>query len=196
MGDYTYVKSDTKSPIDFALTDKNGCEHIQEFNIIQNDWHLADHKPIELKLLIGAEIDSRLLYRRSLELNQEVCVRKPNIHRCNKQYNYEHIETYLTSRQDEIDSLINHLIRMNNVDQALITLDGFLQDAHKAPGALIKKTKQRKAVSLTNVNKSYNNYRNILNSPSTDLEIEFALKQYLDDRKAINYQVLKDEFDL
>ena len=56
-GDYTYVKSVMKSQINFVFTDKIGRKYTREFNIIQENCHLSDHKLVELKLVLNMDID-------------------------------------------------------------------------------------------------------------------------------------------
>ena len=34
-GDFTYIKSNKKSQIDYILTDKNGPKYVKDFNVIQ-----------------------------------------------------------------------------------------------------------------------------------------------------------------
>ena len=54
------------------MTDRGGRELIEEFNIIDDNCHLADHKSIELKVTLHLDIDSTMLYRRAAELNYDI----------------------------------------------------------------------------------------------------------------------------
>ena len=47
-GDFTYIKNDKKSQIDFALTNKEGRKCILSFEVKRTNWHTSDHRPIEL----------------------------------------------------------------------------------------------------------------------------------------------------
>ena len=41
-GDFTYIKSEKKSQIDFCLTNEEGREYIADFNVLTYSWHLSD----------------------------------------------------------------------------------------------------------------------------------------------------------
>ena len=105
-GDFTHIKADMKSQIKFALTDRNGRKLIQEFNIIQENWHLTDHKPIELKLSLNMNIDSSTLYLRDVDLNFDISNIKQKIPRFNKLYDYGKIGSYLIANSESIDKSI------------------------------------------------------------------------------------------
>ena len=129
-GDFTYHKGDSKSQIDFALTDASGRKCIQEFEIIQDNWHLADHKPITLKLSLPIYIDSVTLYRRAVELNHDIEHTAKQIPRHNKVYNYCIIENFLLAHYDEINGSISRHLENNDIENALIDLDKVLHMAH------------------------------------------------------------------
>ena len=197
-GDFTYIKSEKKSQIDFVLTDKNGRKYLQEFNVVQDNWHLTDHKPIEVKLLLNIDIDVMTLFTRASELNYDITSTKYTLPRYNKKYNYDKIESFLVDNSEVINTSITNYLDANDIDNAMVTLDNFLQCAHKAPGARLQKQPQKKrnVGNMVNVNKNFNDYRNALNSQADDEIIENALNKYISDRKKLHFTVLKDESDL
>ena len=199
VGDFTYQKGDTRSQIDFAMTDSNGRKCIIDFIIIQDNWHLADHKPIMLKLSLPMDIDLGTMYQRAAELNYE-----PEHHatkklaRYNKLYNYENIERYLVSQHEILTCSIARYIESNDIENAVVTLDNALRSAHKAPGSSIKKQKNNlnDINIMDKVNVSFNKYRSLLSSPSTEeKQLDDALNVYIKDRKRLHFDVLKRETD-
>ena len=55
--DFTVIGGNGRSQIDFALTDAQGKREIQCFKILNEDWHLSDHRPIVLEIEVSAYID-------------------------------------------------------------------------------------------------------------------------------------------
>ena len=137
-GDFTYIKADMKSQIDFALIDRIGRKLIQEFNIIQENWHLTDHKPIELQLSLNLNIDSSTLYLRAVDLNFDITNIKQNIARFNKLYDYGKTESYLIANRESIDKSIANYLSVTDVENAIIILDNLLQETHRIPGSRLK----------------------------------------------------------
>ena len=83
---------------------------------------------------------------------------------------------------------------MNDVEDAIIILDNFLQEAHRIPGFRLKlKNRTSDTTIMKNVNNSFNNYRNALSTPSSDTDIEATLNIYIHDRKTLHHNVLKNE---
>ena len=79
------------------MPDRSGQELIEEFNIIEDNWHSADHKPIELKVILRMDIDSTMLYRRAV--NYDITCTTKRIPRFNRLYEGEKLST-LSKRND------------------------------------------------------------------------------------------------
>ena len=105
-GNFTYVKSDKRSQIDFVLTSSVGREYVEDYGIIENDWHLSDHRPIMLVLLISKSVNISSILPRAIELNESD--EKQNISRFNGNYNYDIIEQYLVDHSDSIQEALQH----------------------------------------------------------------------------------------
>ena len=67
-GDYTYIKDDKKFQIDFLLTSANGREYIEDFQIIENNWHVSDHRLVTLSLLISKNVNINSILPLAIEL--------------------------------------------------------------------------------------------------------------------------------
>ena len=66
---FTFIRSNGKSQIDFSLTNNEGRKKLKNFNILINDWHVSDHRPIALEVEIEAESDMGCLLKRAIDLN-------------------------------------------------------------------------------------------------------------------------------
>ena len=49
-GGFTYIKSENRSQIDFAFTNRDGIKQVLDFSVVTENWHLSDH--LQLILLI------------------------------------------------------------------------------------------------------------------------------------------------
>ena len=67
-GKFTYHKAGRQSQIDYCITSKKGRQCVQAFKIIDTGWHLSDHLPITVSLLLPCEINLYTLLLRSREL--------------------------------------------------------------------------------------------------------------------------------
>ena len=164
-GDFTYHKGDLKSQIDFILCDRDGLDFVDSFCVIQNNWHLSDHKPVEATLSISVDIPAKSIYRRSTELNFEVAKRSPTVKRFKGDYDYLKINEYITSQKDYILSTLEDDMNNNDIENALCNLDDQLQKAHRVPRMRLKSRKTcNKINSMSNVNESFNKYKDMLSN--------------------------------
>ena len=46
--DFTFLRSNGRSQIDFCLTNQIGRRNVKYFDMLSNDWHISDHRPIKL----------------------------------------------------------------------------------------------------------------------------------------------------
>ena len=143
------------------------------------------------------DIDSTMLYRRSAELNYDITCTTKRIPRFNSLYDYDTVRNYLLSQREIINTLVSRYIEENDIDNAMVCLDDFLKKAHKAPGASLKKQKMiGNNIIMDRVNNSFHKYRNMLTLQSgNENELEGALNRYINDRKALLYEVVKKESD-
>ena len=64
--DFTYIRKNGKSQIDFCLTNTHGKTKIKNFNIASTDFHISDHRPITLVVEIGMGPDLTGIYKRAV----------------------------------------------------------------------------------------------------------------------------------
>ena len=124
--------------IDFILTNKNGLDNIIEFEIICDDWHLSDHRPVAVHLQLPHNINMYNLYSRAKDLNEEKINR--NTMTFNGRYNYEVINHYMEQRQHEVECKLAENLHKNDPEAAINYLDNFIQKEHQQPRCKIKLT--------------------------------------------------------
>ena len=56
-GDFTYQKAEKRSQIDFIYTDRIGVKTVIDFKIMNENWHLSDHKPVCLEIKAAESIN-------------------------------------------------------------------------------------------------------------------------------------------
>ena len=69
-GKFTFHKAGRQSQIDFCITTNKGRKCVQNFEILDAGWHLSDHLPLSLSLLLPCEINVYTLLLRSKELGE------------------------------------------------------------------------------------------------------------------------------
>ena len=112
--------------------------------MIKNNWHLSDHKPLEVSLSISINIPANSPYKRSIELNFSMAEKTPNIIRFKGAYDYLKI-----NHKDYMISILERDIYNNNIENALCKLDDQLQKAHRIPGMRVKSRKINNNINST-----------------------------------------------
>ena len=192
MGGFTYTKSDKKSQIDFILTTSNGRENVQELLLIDDDWHLSDHRPLQLNLAFSKQTDIRRTLVRAVDLNKDIESNRL-IKRFSSNYNYEIIKSFLEHEQVAIFQSVEQC----NSDPSLIihTLNEYIAAAHARPGAKVKKsTKQHSTTSYDECNIAYKEYNELLQTDNIDeIILTEAASRYNNIRGKLTITVLKKE---
>ena len=70
-GDFTYFKGYKKLQRDFVYTDRIGIKHFKTFDIVAENWHLSDHRPVFVEIESSEHINISMLLRRAKDLNFE-----------------------------------------------------------------------------------------------------------------------------
>ena len=94
-GNFTYHKNENRSQIDFALTNSTGRTNISSFKVVDQDWHMSDHRPIYLSVNIDCIASSNTLLVRAENLNYEFSPNIPVIRRYNKCYDLSVISYFI-----------------------------------------------------------------------------------------------------
>lgn len=128
--DYTFIRSTGKSQIDLCLTNSNGRTKVQNFNILLNNWHISDHRPIALSLKIDTSPDLYSTLKRAVELNYESKPTAFEIQQLKGNYDYVAISNSLVNTKNIIENDINVKLSNNNIFGALDVLDEHIKSAH------------------------------------------------------------------
>ena len=64
-GDFTYIKNEKMSHIDYAITNNQGRGEVIYFEVVKTNWHLSDHRPIALEINLLSKIRSDVILARA-----------------------------------------------------------------------------------------------------------------------------------
>ena len=106
---------DKKSQVDYGLTNRNGRKCVKSFAVINENWHMSDHKPIALNVEIDTTVTCEAILCRAENLNYDVNTEKSNLIRNNKGYNYDQLEEYIIQSKNKIDTNVTNKLLENNV---------------------------------------------------------------------------------
>ena len=196
IGNFTYHKTDKHSQIDFVLTNQIGIRSIESFSIINENWHLSDHLPVTVSIKTNEAINAMGILRRARDLNYEFDPNSTIIKRYSNVYNYNIMEDYFVQNKLAIEHDVLRDIDNNNIQRAITTLDGYIENAHKCS----KLTKQntitidQSSNLMDETNKAYQKYQKYLHDESVSTEdINVALQQYKICRKSLSHNVIVTE---
>lgn len=183
-GDYTYLKGNKKSQIDFIYTNADGLKIVKNFSIQKDDWHLSDHRSILLEINARRMFNSSCLLKRAKELNYEFNPNRPVIVRHLGAYNLDLLAEYLRDNERMQEDVLDELSNCN-ITNAVIKFDCHLHDALRV--AKIKKTRpgnNAPKIAMGKANEEFDNYLKSLKGESSESQEE-ALKKYQVARKRV-----------
>ena len=193
--DYTFIGGNGQSQIDIVLTDNRGKRDIRCFKILNENWHLSDHRPIVLEIEVSSNIDISRLLSRAQDLNlsnNDIC--RP-ITQFRGHYDYTMLERILLSKSTEIEESLSEYLATQDIDNAMKTIDHYLMAAHKN-SRLRNVTTNSVDVDMTPVNKLFIEYQNtIADKDSSDESIEISYNRYKKERSKLTYEIMKIEMD-
>ena len=191
--DFTFFRGNKKSQIDLALTNKKGRKYIEDFTIIQHDWHLSDHKPIMLHLRIPCEINLSGLLARALDLNHVPNDIYNEITQLKGNFNYDQINKDLINSKDELSTLMNTELENYRIDTSLDILELKLKEIHSR-NKIKKSTKHSTPDKMHDANKAFDNYMETLNDPNSNEDIvNERFERYMITRSALNKDIIREE---
>ena len=100
-GDFTYFKGNKKSQIDFAFTNKLGLKLVENFVIQRENWHLSDHRSIQIEINATGMFNSAFLLKRAKELNYEFDPSRATIVRHLGTYDLDVLNNYLRDNDEQ-----------------------------------------------------------------------------------------------
>ena len=185
---FTYIGGNGNSQIDYVLTNNAGRPKVKKIDILLNDWHISNHRPLSLELILVFDIVEYSLLVRAQDLNL-ITGENVAIVQIKRKYNYSLINEVLLEKQNLILSKVeNSLFSNNDVNSACEILDHFLCVGHKL------KSFSRDDVSpkLKQANELFEKYLKSIEEGKAD-EFETNISLYLKVRKCISVQTLQKE---
>ena len=189
--DFTFLRRNGKSQIDFCLTSTDGRKRIKKFQIVKNDWHLSDHRPINLLVEINVNTNISELIKRAVDLNYVHSNTSENeIFRMRGTFNYDMITNRMTQRKGIIENDINQKLVESDIPGAIDLLDEHVKSAHKgARKKCVHPNSDTSAMDKTNV--AFDKFiKTLSNKDSTEGEIQAALDNYILERKAVTLKIM------
>lgn len=193
--DFTYIKHNKKSHIDFILTNKDGLNNVTNFNIISNDWHLSDHRPVTCELNLPRTTNANNIFLRALELNVER-LEKNNISRLSSRYDYDVVGQYMHQHQTATERNVTTALHNNDPETAITLLDTLIHNAHNQQGCKQKSTQntQKNTTLFDDCNNAFEQYCTTFDNPDlTQEEKDSSMNRYNSLRNKLTVEVLKDD---
>ena len=147
-GDFTYIKANTISQIDFVYTNKAGLKNVKELYIHSDNWYFSDHKPIEIELLTPISINVSNLLIRAKELNHEFDPHTTRIMRHTGRYDFNMMQRLMEANAPLLENDALDEIGKCNVNGAVKKLHNCLNDTHKKAKIKQKKIDSDASVSM------------------------------------------------
>ena len=122
-GDFTYHKAEKKSQIDFVYTDRVGTKSIIDFVIMNEDWHLSDHKPVCLEIKAIESINCSMLLRRAKDLNYEFDPHQVKPVRYLSSYDEDTFKRFLESNYAAVERSILEDLGKESINGAKIKME-------------------------------------------------------------------------
>ena len=193
---FTFIRSNGQSQIDFCLTNATGRRTIKNFTILVNDWHLSDHRPISLEINAECKIDIGGLLKRAIDLNSSSSDSANEVRQFRGNYDYDAMELELRQKQDKIERAIESKLQINDVQGAIDTLDVCLKDVHMKHKLRQKKQVTQKA-DFVGVNKAFDDYlKGLSDDKVSETKVQELLDRYVIARKSLTSDVMKKDAEI
>ena len=186
--DFTFIRKNGKSQIDFCFTNANGKTKIKNFDIA--DFHISDHRPIALVVEIGMEPGLTGIYKRAIDLNYEYNPVDVDICKFRGNYDYDEIQKNSIDRKHVIETCVYEKLHNDDINGAIDLLDEHLKSAHKG---YKKETNvvTNPVINMENVNRAFDEYitalsDNTISEPATQI----LLDRYISARKSVTREMM------
>ena len=181
--DFTFIRSNGKSQIDFCLTNPAGRRHIRGFKILSDDWHISDHRPIQLKLEIEYGIDTIGLLKRASDLNysnnEVIC----EVQQFKGRYDLETIGEELVMKKEAFENSVEEMLGNCNVHGAIDNLDEHIKTAHRANKVRGNNEVVSHILDFGAANKLFEDY--VCSTPIQRMKVNYYLKLAFAERKKV-----------
>ena len=164
---------------------------MRHFDILSEDWHISDHRPIKLQLEIETGIDIGGLIKRANDLNCSNNESVIEVQQFKGTYDVTAIGKELLESKEDFERSINMTIEDNNIQGAIDIFDEHIKKVHR--NNKIRKNKQvtTSPVDFTPVNKAFDEFlKSLSDSKSSENETQLLLDQYILERKRVTKEAL------
>ena len=188
--DFTFIRKNGKSQIDFCLTNANGKTKIKNFDIAYADFHISDHRPIALVVEIGMEPGLTGIYKRAIDLNYEYNPVDVDICKFRGNYDHDEIQKNLVDRKHVIETCVYEKLHNDDINGAIDLLDEHLKSAHKG---YKKETNvvTNPVINMENVNRAFDEYiTGLSDSTISEAATQVLLNRYISARKSVTREMM------
>ena len=193
---FTFIRSNGQSQIDFCLTNTTGRKTMKNFKILVDDWHISDHRPISLEVEVECKIDLGWLLKRAIDLNSTASDSVSEVRQFRGNFDYDGMELELLQQQDKIERAIEIKLQKNDVQGAIDTLDECLKDAHTKHKVKRKKRVTQRA-DFAVVNKTFDDYlKGLSDDRIPEAKVQELLDKYVIARKSLTNDVMKRDAEI
>ena len=191
-GNYTYFKADKRSQIDYAFTNLEGIKHIENFEVITEDWHISDHLPICADIRVPEAIHTSFLLKRARELNYEFDPHKETLTRYLSTYDCNIFEDRLKIIYPALERSCRNEIDNGNIDAVLREIDTNIAYIYRE--AKLKKPEviPVSVDKMIEANTNFESLRQCITGELTD-DFDEVLTRYKASRNDISKETLKKE---
>ena len=193
---FTFIRSNGQSQIDFCLTNATGRKMMKNFTILVDDWHISDHRPISLEIETQCKTDVGWLLKRAIDLNSSSSDSVNEVRQFRGNFDYDAMQLELLQQQDKIERSIEIKLQQNDVQGAIDTLDEWLKDVHMKH-KLKRQTHVTQRANFAIVNKAFDDYlKGVSDDHVPEAEVQELLERYMNARKSLTADVMKKDADI
>ena len=196
MNEFTFLRSNGKSQIDFCLTNEYGRRQINRFDILSEDWHISEHRPIKLQIEIETGVDVGGLIKRADDLNRSNNESTIEVQQFKGSYDIAAIEDELLKGKAELERSINQLIEKDDIQGAIDTYDEHIKKVHRHNKTRRTEQEAPDKIDFAPVNESFEEFLKYLSDPGkVEHETQLLLEKYIEERKKITKEAMVKDND-
>ena len=189
--DFTFLRCNGRSQIDLCLTNSNGRRLVKEFDILCNDWHISDHRPIKLQVEIETGIDIGGLIKRANDLNCSNNESVIEVQQFKGTYDATAIGRDLLQSKEELERSMNSTIEDNDIQGAIDIFDEHIKKVHRNNKVRINNQIAANPLDFDPVNKAFDEFlKSLSDSRSSEDETQLLLDQYISQRKRLTKEAI------
>ena len=192
-GDFTYIKNDKKSQIDYVITNNQGRSEVVSFQVIKTNWHISDHRPIALEISFNVDIRCDIILARAQDLNHDNSEDTISIKRFRKEYHLSIMNDYMTENKDQIERDITEAVEQNDIDSAVEIFNMHIAKIHLASEVKYKKVDTSAHTTLMkDANIKFQDFLAKMHEGKS-VEANQAMDLYIDSRKKVTRHMMSSE---